>query len=523
MRKRMWGAIAGVAAGAGAAGAQTPAGNPPPPAAVAPAGDLVPVQDPGFGAPPGLGAAPGHRHLQPVIMPPVAPGPDGDPQGFGPVAGFGPPPGPMYPPPGPYGAPMFQPGGGGLGGHLGTATAPHFWSSFEYLLWYSKSQNYPFPLLTTSAPVDRGLPGRASTLVLAGGGDASVNPLNGARVTFGFFGDADRRYGFEASGFVTEQKANIVDVSTSPAGIPILARPFVDSATPNAISTLVVGSPVLGSARGVVFNGQQTYSVEASGVINLYRDEPGCANAWTIDVLAGYRYLELTEVLRVETTTVVNLPSVTTPVFTTGPFGTVTQTGTTTTAGVLSAAGLIIPSGSVVTIVDEIRTRNQFNGGQVGLRGEVRRGMFALAMSGKVAYGHMMQTVEINGYTNVAQGTAVVPPGGVPATGRAYGGVYANSSNIGRFNNDEFAVIPEVSANLGMAVTPNLTMWVGYNFLYIDKVARPATNLTTRVNSGTIPFSGNYGATNRPLVPNVLFNQDDFWLMGFNTGFTIRF
>ncbi|MBN9520346.1 BBP7 family outer membrane beta-barrel protein [bacterium] len=534
MRKGMFGTIAGVAVGAGGAWGQSPAADPPPPAAVAPAGDVVPVQagpiPPGVGLPPGFGAPQGHPSLPPSIMPPIAPGPAGDPQGFGPMAGFGPPPGPMYPPPGPYGAPLFQPapGGGGAGGGGGGGDVPHFWSTFEYLLWFSKSQGQPFPLLTTSAPNDFGLPSRGSTLVLAGGRNVDVNPLNGGRVTAGFYGDADRRFGFEASGFVTEMGVDRVRQATSPSGIPLLARPFRDSANPNAITTLVVASPALGSGLASVTNTTQAYSVEADALLNLYRSEPGCSTNCTIEVLAGYRYFELNETFRVTTLTSLNPAGTVTPIISTGPFGQVTVVGTVVTPGTVNVGGLTVPAGSTVRIVDEVRTRNQFNGFQSGIRGEVKRGMFTFGLSGKVAVGHMRETLTVAGFTDIgASTTAAVPlaatgTAAVLPSGRAFGGLYANAASIGRFTNDEFTVIPEINLNLGLAVTRNLTWHVGYNFLYVDKVARPSTEYSTLVNSATVPLSPNYG-TNRPLVHPVIFNQDDFWLMGLNTGFTIRF
>jgi hypothetical protein len=391
-------------------------------------------------------------------MPPLAPGPAGDPQGFGPMAGFGPPPGPMYPPPGPYGAPQFQPApghGAGAGGDAGYNTAPHFWMTYEYIMWYAKSQAFPFPLLTSSAPNDLGLPGRASTLVLAGGGNISANPLNGGRVTFGFYGDCDRRYGFEASGFVTEQRADVVDLLTSPSGIPLLARPFRDSANPAVISTLVVGSPSVGQARVILSNSLQAYSVEANGVVNLYRSAPDCGTSCTIDALAGYRYFELNEAFRAASGTILSLPPTVVPGAPTfGDFGVVTPGTPTVLPGIARVGGLPVPSGSQVVIVDEIRTRNQFNGVQSGLRGEVRRGMFSLAMSGKLAIGHMRQTLDVQGQTDILPGTTGGP------FGRTFGGLYANSATIGRFNNDEFAVIPEVNLNLGMAVTRNFSLHV---------------------------------------------------------------
>ena len=96
MRKGLLGSIAALAAGAGSAWGQ------PAPAPVAPAGGAPAVRAADVVPASGWGPAP-------VIMPPVTVGPPGDPLGLGPTAGLGPPPGPMYPPPGPYGAPQFQP------------------------------------------------------------------------------------------------------------------------------------------------------------------------------------------------------------------------------------------------------------------------------------------------------------------------------------------------------------------------------------------------------------------------------
>src|SRR6478752_4072579 len=124
MRRGLLGSVAALAIGAASASGQGPA-------RIAPAGgqslpvmrgDIIPASGP-----------------NPTLMPPLAVGPPGDPQGLGPTASNGPPPGPMYPMPGPYGAPMFQPppggtgpGAGGLGGYGG---APTWWFDGEYLLW----------------------------------------------------------------------------------------------------------------------------------------------------------------------------------------------------------------------------------------------------------------------------------------------------------------------------------------------------------------------------------------------------
>jgi hypothetical protein len=453
-------------------------------------------------------------------MPPIAPGPAGDPQGFGPMAGFGPPPGPMYPNPGPYAAPLWQPaptgGPGGMPG-AGYNTAPHFWMSYEYLLWYGKSQSFPVPLLTTSAPSDQGIIGRSSTLALVGS-NISTNPLNGGRVTFGFYGDCDRRFGFEGSGFVTENGTFRRHYVTSEFGIPVLARPFIDSATPGTISSLVTASPTTGRGEAVLAINTQAFSVEADGVLNLYRSGPDEAKAFTLDVLAGYRYFQLSEEFKEQTATVARSTPTVVPITQTGPFGQVTVIGVNTIPGIQNIAGIPVVNGSAVRIVDDIRTRNMFNGFNTGLRGEVRKGMWSFSASGKLAFGYMKEIVDVNGYTLITPAA-----NGTQGGGKAYGGLFANAATIGHFSHDTFAVIPEVNLNLGMAVTRNLTMFIGYNFLYVNNVLRPASELTPYVNTATVPFSPNYGAAGRPNVVPVRFNQDDFWLQGLNTGFTVRF
>jgi len=109
MRKGLLGTIAALAAGAGTAWGEPPAAPTAPPVGM-PAPSAAPTTPPAApGAFSGLapGAAPGTAGFPPlpVIMPPgLNVGLAGDPLGLGPVGGFGPPPGPMYPMPGPYGA-----------------------------------------------------------------------------------------------------------------------------------------------------------------------------------------------------------------------------------------------------------------------------------------------------------------------------------------------------------------------------------------------------------------------------------
>jgi hypothetical protein len=512
MRKGFLGSLAALAAGAGSVWGQMPVApvDPPPPAAISKATTdphVIPAN--GSLLPPGLQQGPA-----PVIMPPVAFGPAGDPQGLGPVGGFGPPPSPMYPMPGAYGAQQWQPAAGAMGpGSPGSA--PHVWTSVEYLLWFAQAQPIRFPLVTTSAPSDFGLLGRPSTLVLVGQNDLGYNSLSGFRVTTGFFGDADRRHGFEASGFMTEQKSNASEFVSSPAGIPTLARPFLDTANPRAAASLVIANPNFANGRVSVDTHTASFGIEANGVWNLFRSEPGCSKGCSVDFLAGYRFYQLKEDLGIESVTSMN-SFTTTPNFIIGPFGVPVLQGVTIVPNSVSFGGILVTTPSNITVRDNILCYNNFNGGQVGLRGEVHHGMWVINTTGKFAIGSMHQRIEITGASGFSNANT-------NRFGSNYGGLYATSSNIAVYNIDEFAVMPEFNTNVGLYITRGLSVSLGYNFLYANKVARPGSQINPIVDTSTVPFSPNYGATNRPAAVRLPIQQDDFWLMGINFSLRLQY
>jgi hypothetical protein len=502
MRRGILGSIAALAAGAGTAWGQAPAPIAPAggqPVAVM-AGDILPASGPA-----------------PVIMPPIAVGPPGDPMGLGPVAGIGPPPGPMYPVPGPYAAPLFQPPpGGGLGGPGdGSRCAPRWWFDGEYLLWFAKSQPVRFPLLTTSAPAANGLLGQPTTIELVRAQDINYGAISGFRLSGGFYGDADRRFGALVSGFYTEQKGNDQRFGTSlgSVGIPLLARPFIN--TNGVSSTLVVTDTAFGLGGATVSTFTSTWGIEASGVWNLFRSAPDRSVWFSVDLLAGYKFLQNTEELRIESFTTLTGARVV-PIFQPGPFGVPVQVGVRIIPSPVPVGGVVTGAPATVQVLDRIRASNRFNGGVFGVRHEARFGMWSLQTTGKIGVGNMHQVLEFQGATNFFN----------PATGRTgatFGGLFVNSTNIGKWNHDEFAIIPELTVNLGVNLTRSITMFVGYNFMYIDNVARPGAQVNPVVDSTTVPFSPTFGASGSPPGTRVLFVQEDFWLQGVNFGMSIRY
>lgn len=502
MRKGILGSVAALALGAGSAWGQS---GPPAPAAVGLSTVSSGVSQASGSAPP------------PVILPPMPGVPAGGPPVDMPMnGGMAPqPPVPMYPPPGPYGAPLFQstpaPGAGGDG----SVVAPHFWYSFEYLMYFPKSQNVPFPLITSSAPNDNGLLGKSSTVSLLPAGNLVFNATSGFRSSFGFFGDEDRRFGMEAVGFALEQKSNIQGFTTETGGIPTLARPFVNSTT-NQSSSLIVGNLFFGEGSAVVAANTQTWGVEANGVINLYRTCPDSACQTSIDFLAGYRFLQLSEALSITSLTQVTQPPSLSPRFQAYPDGTFRESDPVVVAPIIPVGGTLVSIPGAVYIQDLFQVRNRFNGGQVGLRSFTRYGMFSLLLSGKIAFGSNHETVDIAGTTGIYDNVRRF-------TGGSVGGLFANGSNIGRYSNDEYIVVPEFNAIVGVNLSTRCTATIGYNFLYMSSVVRPGTLINPTVNVAQIPISSQFGSAGTTPTYTNLFTQQEFFLHGLNFGLTWKY
>ncbi len=542
MRKGLLGSIAALVAGAGAAWGQPPVAPGGPPVGF-PGGSGAPA--PPLGGPPTFGGFPGNAipgnagfAPAPLVMPPGNFGPPGDPLGLGPVGGFGPPPGPMYPMPGPSGVQSFQPappmpnagGWGGPGENLGYGAAPQWWVDSEYLLWFTKGQPVLHPLLTTSAPVDMGVLGAASTTTLVDRGSLGYNVISGLRMTAGFFGDADRRFGFNMTGFFTERRSNIQNFGGlgNVAGVPILARPIVDANL--ATSTIVLSGPDFGPASVQVGTNTSTYSIEPSAVWNLYRSGPGSRMVWSLDFMAGYRFFQLKEELWISSYTALNGTTVL-PIFQTGPFGVITLVGSQSNPAQANFGGVIAQTPCFLDVRDRFKATNQFNGLGFGLRSEARYGMVTASANAKISVGNMHQRLEIFGGSAFYDPTGVsgaqvinaLVPGVGGGRGASYGGVLASGANIGTFDSDRFSFLPEFGATVGIALTKGLTGYLGMNFLYMPDVIRPGNQANPTVSSAAIPFGSNFGAPGGIRAERMLFDQSDCWLGGISLGLQLRY
>jgi hypothetical protein len=126
----------------------------------------------------------------------------------------------------------------------------------------------------------------------------------------------------------------------------------------------------------------------------------------------------------------------------------------------------------------------------------------------KVALGNTHSKAAVSGSTVV---TVPVAGGGTDVT-RTASGLYAQQSNSGLFEQDDFAVIPELGVYVWRECLPRLRVGVGYTFIYWSRVARPGDQIDPDLNLSQLP-PGPLNGIPRPEFQWVI---TDMWLQGVN-------
>jgi hypothetical protein len=158
---------------------------------------------------------------------------------------------------------------------------------------------------------------------------------------------------------------------------------------------------------------------------------------------------------------------------------------------------------------DTFSARNRFNGGEIGLKGQSYHGPISLEFVTKVAFGNNRENVFING-------TNSITVGGITTTG--VGGLLAQPTNIGSYQRDVFAIVPEGDFNLRWNITCNLRGTLGYTFVYINRVQRSGEAINTTLNPTQI---GGGTLVGQP-APVFGFIDTPFWVQGATAGFEYR-
>jgi hypothetical protein len=373
-----------------------------------------------------------------------------------------------------------------------------FWVRGDWMMWWTKGANLP-PLVTnsTNSTLPRGQAGalgQPGTTIVYGDSTVYDDARAGVRITFGGWLDCCHRWGLEADWLTLGGKS--INFSQSSLGDPIVSRPFFNVET-NAEDSQPVAYP--GVVTGTVSVSGNDYfdSVGMDLRYNLCCNSCGeccqetcdagcgaeCCNPCCLyycrtDLLLGYRHYLLGDNLAIHED--------------------------------------LTFLGSRNLITDSFMARNEFNGTEIGLNTELRRGRWSLGLLAKMAMGDNHETVIINGSTTFNNGQTTKTYPGV--------GIYAVNASGANGNPplhtlDQFVVIPNFGVEMGYQLTCHLRAFVGYNLIYWAPVMRAGDQIDQNIapSNWAPPVAGNLP------FPQYLARQTNFWAQGINVGAEFRF
>ncbi|MFN4258160.1 MAG: BBP7 family outer membrane beta-barrel protein [Gemmataceae bacterium] len=360
-----------------------------------------------------------------------------------------------------------------------SASGPRYWFDAEYLLWWVKNDGLSAPLVVGGADLD----------AIAAAGEIPVllcclpcyQESSGFGLGFGWWMDPFASWGLEARGFLLEQQGRGARFRSD--GSSLLGIPYIEAFTGNQEVLQIAGPFGFASATSGALHAAtttQAWGSEANAIVNLKR-----SGLFTLDLITGFRYFGVDDSLSLIAHTSFDRPSI----FMTD-----------------------------LTTYDLFRTNNRFYGGQLGLRGQCRLGIWYLEASGKLALGGTQQTLTIDGWSN---NTTIVYGELLPTlSGPSAGGIFAQLSNMGRHSGSRFAVLPEVKVRLGVELLENVKSYVGYTFLYLSSVVRPGEQIDPVLNFSQGPAVMTIPGPVRPIP---LMRRGDFWAQGLDFGLQIDF
>lgn len=364
------------------------------------------------------------------------------------------------------------------------------WISFEGLTMWTDGMGVP-PLVTTSPQgtpfTDAGVLTRPGTQTLYGGENVLRGSTDAWRLNFGFWLDRCHTWGVGAD-YIELDRRNETFSATS-TGDPILARPFFNTLTGREDSELVA------------FNNGTTIQLTGTVTVNSYSElagggfyvrrmmccDEGCSQGLFCgcnehycsrkEFRVGYRYLELNEAVTIGED--------------------------------------LVNSGAInrgrFDITDAFKTTNQFNGIDLAWSQRVTRNYWTFEAMVHLGVGNTNQNVVVAGQTTIVDENG---------TSTAYDeGILALSTNSGTYEQDQFAVLPEINLTLGYQLTDHIRATLGYTGIYWSNVVRPGQHIPTMANPDFFPPVITSTGDPRPLFA---FDTTDYWAHGLSYGIEYR-
>ncbi len=361
------------------------------------------------------------------------------------------------------------------------------WIRAEYLLWKVRGADTP-PLLT-SGPLDvvgpSGIPGvlgQPTTQILLGADPLEYDISNGGRATLGWWFDCSQCLGMEGSFLQLDRQHsnNVLSSAGTPNTIP-LSLPFFNLVEGVEDSTGIAFPGEGGFSGGAsAFATTELWGAECNGLLNVI-SAPG----WRVNLLGGARYLNIKESITFTTTSQFLPPD----------------------------------SPDIYNTIDHFGCENTFYGGQIGFRSDFRARLVSIEVTGKVAFGRMERETTIAGQLSTNDFT----------DGAAFetfpGGYLALPTNIGFYKDSRFAVVPELTVQLGWHPYDWCRLFAGYTLLYATHVARPGDQIDRAINITQAPAYTSDPDNTLQGAPAPLFRNIDasWWAQGLNLGFELRF
>ena len=356
------------------------------------------------------------------------------------------------------------------------------WFTTDYLMWWTKSGSSP-PLVTSGSTFDfnPGALGQHGTQVLFGG---TLDPgmFSGLRLNGGFW--ITDHLGIDASYFSLFQNSISFNAPADQNGFPLVARPVYYSLSGNE-SSYVDSYPGIATGGSSAMFSSKLSGLELNLAIKAVRD-----GGLSVDGFVGYRQLNLNENITVQ------------------------DSIAALQAGYLTFMNQPADPPNSLLDFDSFTTSSNFYGGQFGGRMNWNFDRFNFNILGKLAMGVSQQIATING------GTTLITPGAASVT--VPGGILTQSTNIGRYVSDQFAIVPELGLNFGYQLTPWMQFKFGYTFLFWSSVARPGQQIDRRVNGNNVATDANFGGSGGPATPGFSFVHSNYWAQGLNLGLEFR-
>jgi len=352
-----------------------------------------------------------------------------------------------------------------------------FWVRGEVLYW--SVQGFDVPPLVSQSPdgtqrIDAGVLGTPGTNVVNGGDNFNSSLRPGYRINAGLWLDECQTIGIEGGLFMLQDESDTARFGSP--GTPIFSRPFINAGTGFRQDAELVSFP------GVLSGGVDVKSNSSLAGGNINAIHNLCCNCnYRVDLLYGYRYMKLSE----EVTITEDL--------------------------LVTEVGGPAPLGTRILVQDTFKTENDFHGGMIGMSTEYWMGKVFLGARGGVSLGNTRSVVEINGRT------VTTTPGGVSTEAR--NGLLAQNTNIGRYEESRFSVLPEGGFRLGLQMTNNIRLFAGYDFMYWTNVVRPGDQIDNNVNPTQI-FPGTLVGPARPVFTG---STSNVWVQGGSLGLELRY